>query len=114
MNPLPISSARLYGTFSTLGETCGADPAVIEEKDAAACEVHHPAKSRRQAALSMERTDEIYYVNRRPGADALGDEEFRTAQGCRRVLCAGSGSIRPGANDGLSRLHPSRVLRRDD
>src|SRR5712671_2919929 len=56
-------------------ETCGQIRPLIEEKDAAAAEVHHLQIT--DAKLHYhERTDEIYHVIDGQGRMRLGDKEF--------------------------------------
>ena len=61
-------------------ETCGQIRCMIEQKDAAAVEVHHVEI--REARLHYhERTDEIYYVIEGEGTMLLDDEEIELHRG---------------------------------
>jgi mannose-6-phosphate isomerase-like protein (cupin superfamily) len=61
-------------------ETCGQIRCLIEEKDAAAAEVHHVEI--KEAKLHYhERTDEFYYVIAGHGSMVLDDEEIELHPG---------------------------------
>jgi len=75
MKPLPNFLRRDVADVQPWAETCGQIRPLIEEKDAAAAEVHHLQIT--DAKLHYhERTDEIYYVIDGQGRMRLGDEEF--------------------------------------
>ncbi len=75
MNPLPILLRRDVAEVQPWAETCGQIRPLIEEKDAAAAEVHHLQIT--DAKLHYhERTDEIYYVIDGRGRMRLEDKEI--------------------------------------
>jgi mannose-6-phosphate isomerase-like protein (cupin superfamily) len=61
-------------------ETCGQIRCLLEEKDAAAAEVHH-VEIHNAKLHYHERTDEIYYVIAGQGTMILDDEEIELHQG---------------------------------
>lgn len=75
MNPQTSFLRRDVAAVQPWTETCGQIRPLIEEKDAAAAEVHHLEIT--DAKLHYhERTDEIYYVLDGTGRMRLGDDEI--------------------------------------
>lgn len=75
MNPKASFLRRNVASVQPWTETCGQIRPLIEEKDAAAAEVHHLEIT--DAKLHYhERTDEIYYVLDGNGRMRVGDEEI--------------------------------------
>lgn len=75
MNPQTSFLRRDVATVKPWTETCGQIRPLIEEKDAAAAEVHHLEIT--DAKLHYhERTDEIYYVLDGTGRMRVGDNEI--------------------------------------
>jgi mannose-6-phosphate isomerase-like protein (cupin superfamily) len=75
MNPQAFFLLRDVATAKPWTETCGQIRPLIEEKDAAAAEVHHLEITNAKLHYH-ERTDEIYYVLDGTGRMRVGDNEI--------------------------------------